>query len=423
VDVHVPRADVVGAIRPNLLIRYLPAEGWAPIVITQGTRRGQEATDGAIIRSVPSTSLIGAAKARSGVSLTPSEGVSSASAQGQRSRTRRVAVEIASLFPDNLAWALRASRAGIALARKHEAAVVYSSSPSPAAHLAAWIVAMRTGLPWVAELRDLWSQRPSGLTTRLRRLPDAFLESLLFRRAAALVTISDGLAEQLQARHPHMTVHAIPTGFDPELRSSSSDVALEFLLVYAGRAHAKQHPQRVLGPLRDAIRAGSVNPARTRVELYTMGSLRDADRAFIEANGLRDVVLEQPLVPRSDLLRREREAQVLLHLRWDDPSEPGFLTGKFMEYLAAGRPILSTGAFEDEVSTILQKTGAGVATTTDAETEAYLADAFRSFEATGSVPYQGDAEAVATYDARSMVASVARVLDGVASEPPKAASE
>ena len=64
-----------------------------------------------------------------------------------------------------------------------------------------------------------------------------------------------------------------------------------------------------------------------------------------------------------------------------------------MEYLAAGRPILSTGAFEDEVSVILHSTGAGVATRTDAETEAYLADASElRGHRLGAVP--GDAEAV-----------------------------
>jgi hypothetical protein len=147
--------------------------------------------------------------------------------------------------------------------------------------------------------------------------------------------------------------------------------------------------------------------------MYSMGSLSDEDRAFIKANDLDAVVIERPLVSRSTVLQREREAQVLLHFRWDDPAEPGFLTGKFMEYLAAGRPILSTGQFDDEVSEILESTGAGTATKTDAETEEYLAEAFRAFEADGSVPYTGNNEAVDRYDARLMVASVARVLDVV----------
>jgi hypothetical protein len=187
----------------------------------------------------------------------------------------------------------------------------------------------------------------------------------------------------------------------------------EFLLVYAGRVHAKQHAQGLLRPLGNAIRAGLVDPTRTKVEMYSMGSLSDEDRASIEGNDLGAVVVEQPLVARSTVLRREREAQILLHFRWDDPTETGFLTGKFMEYLAAGRPILSTGQFDDEATEILKATGAGIATKTDAETEAYLAEAFRAFEADGSVPYDGKAEAVDRYDARAMVASVARVLDGV----------
>jgi hypothetical protein len=266
----------------------------------------------------------------------------------------------------------------------------------------------------VAELRELWAQRPAGLTTRLRRIPDSALESFLFRRAAALVTISDGLASQLRLRHKGKPIHAFPTGFDPGLRRSADErPARQFVLVYAGRVHPKQHPHGLLGPLGDAIRAGHVDRSRTTVEFYSMDSLTDEHRASIAANGLSDVVVEQPLVSRATVLEREREAQILLHFRWDDPTEPGFLTGKFMEYLAAARPILSTGQFDDEVSEILESTGAGVATKTDAETEAYLAEAYRAFEAEGWVPYTGKTEAVDRYDARSMVASVARVLDSV----------
>jgi hypothetical protein len=67
--------------------------------------------------------------------------------------------------------------------------------------------------------------------------------------------------------------------------------------------------------------------------------------------------------------------------------------------------------YRDEVSTVLEATGAGVATTSDAETERFLVEAFRSFDETGRVPYSGRPEELDRYDARRSTAQLAAVLD------------
>ena len=63
-----------------------------------------------------------------------------------------------------------------------------------------------------------------------------------------------------------------------------------------------------------------------------------------------------PELSHDQALSIQRSAQILLHLRWDDPDQPGITTGKLAEYLAARRPILSTGRYNDVVTDILTTT-------------------------------------------------------------------
>ena len=83
---------------------------------------------------------------------------------------------------------MRAAKAGVSLAKIHGVLAIVSTSPSPAAHLAAWLTAIESGLPWVADLRDLWAGIPKGAgTTRLRRLPDTVAERVLFLEGGRIV--------------------------------------------------------------------------------------------------------------------------------------------------------------------------------------------------------------------------------------------
>ena len=102
---------------------------------------------------------------------------------------------------------------------------------------------------------------------------------------------------------------------------------------------------------------------------------------------------------------------MLLHLRWDDPRERGILTGKIFEYLAARRPILSTGRYRDDVVYCLRKLVLAPGTTSDEATIKWLADAFAAYRATGSVPFTADDSALEKLDVRATAADVAAVLD------------
>ena len=407
----------IGAVRTRAIARYLPDHGWLPVVVTSGSPADDAGPD-LVVRHVPASSAIGSAKARLGIQVT-TEAPAHSAARTDRvkrpiaRRLRGVATEIGGLIPDF-------DRLGVASAILCKSP---SQDPFSARHpvvlaishgeFAAWSTSRASRLPWVAELRDLWAQRPYRSGTRLRRIPDLFLEKVVFRRVTSLVTVSEPLAERLRELHPKLRVTAIPSGIDPTLvPPSTGALDPDFSILYAGRIYrGSQDLGEFLKPLRIALDRGLVDPSVVRVSLLLLHPLADEGARLVDELGLADLVRVELSLPRAEVIERERRAQMLLHLRWEDPNEPGILTGKLFEYLASGRPILSTGRYRDGVVDLLDETRAGIGTITHEDTVAYLASAFAAFRATGRVPNEPDMSRLAQLDVRVTARAIAAELD------------
>ena len=328
-------------------------------------------------------------------------------------RRLRLGGELAGLVPDALAWGLRAGGRAVAFGRGGRVDAILSSSPSHVVNLAAWYAAGRLHVPWVAEFRDLWARNPFRTGTRFRRLPDELLERVILRRASALVTVSEPLAEQLRSDHPRTPVHTIASGVDPNL-IAPRDVELDqhFCALYAGRLYLGHRDlARFAVPLRAAIDRGLVDRAQVRLHVLLLDPLPQPMADALDRLGLSEVLELAYDAPRDEVILRQRRAQILLHLRWDDPSERGIITGKIYEYLAARRPILSTGRARDVVVDLLERTGAGLGATSDEEVIAWLGEAFAACRETGRVPYAGRDDVLEGLDLRGAAAGMVRVLD------------
>ena len=416
---HREAGTEVGAIRPNLLARNLAALGWLPVVIAAGDPADDMTDAHLVVRHVPHRTGLRGAKRRLGVDILSDRPVWTRGGRrasgGVRAVARRIGLEIASVIPDSATWSIEARRVALAASREHRPTVVVSSAPPHSMNLLAWSLAGRLKIPWVADLRDLWAGYPGRRDMLVRRSVDRLLEAAVFRRASALMTVSAPLGATLRKHHPRAQILVAPTGIDPGLAPPEGiELDDDFSIVYAGRIYeGAQDLGQLLRGLRRAADRGDVDLARVAIELLLLHPLSDHDARAIDGLGLRDVVRVTPTVPREVAIARERAAQVLLHLRWDDPAEPGILTGKLFEYLAARRPILSTGHFRDGVTDILERTGAGRATTTDDEVADYLAQAFAAYRSTGKVPFTGDPGELARLGSERSASDLASLLERV----------
>lgn len=232
--------------------------------------------------------------------------------------------------------------------------VILSSGPPQRGHVVAAALAAKLGAPWIAELRDLWVGNPYVELERPLRWLSERLGRRTLARAAAFVAVTEGAASELRAQHPGKPVTVAMNGFDPEDFDGLEVVTPldpdKLTIIHAGVIYAGRRDPTAL------IRALALLPqaerARMCVRFYhdEFGFVRE----LIAANGVEAQVEMLGLVPRSEILRVERQADVLLLCRWDDRRDDAVIPGKVFEYIGARRPVLAVGSETGEAADIVR---------------------------------------------------------------------
>ena len=102
-------------------------------------------------------------------------------------RMERLSGFLSSLLfiPDKtIAWFPLAVNMGCRIIKKENPQIIYSTSPSEGVHLIAYQLKKRTGLPWVADFRDLWTQYKKRYKplTNFHHLINKFIERSIYCR-------------------------------------------------------------------------------------------------------------------------------------------------------------------------------------------------------------------------------------------------
>ncbi|WP_416916210.1 MAG: glycosyltransferase [Roseicyclus sp.] len=288
-------------------------------------------------------------------------------------------------IPDRFfGWLPFARRASRRLISEFKPDIVYASAQPYSALLVGKYAARRAGVPLVAEFRDLWTDNHYLELPRWRAHFDHWLEASVCRNAAALITISEPLAETLAKRHGRPT-EVVYNGFDPEdVVKGTYAPKKTFEIIYTGIIYPGR---RDPSPLFRVLRKLGDDAAHVRVRFY--GRRLETVRDIAEREGVAHLVSIEGEVSYHEALSRQAEADVLLLLLWDTPEERGVLTGKIFEYLASKRPILLIGGGKGIAAQLLQDRRAGHAASSDGALEAQMRLWLRQ-HAQGGVPYLPD---------------------------------
>jgi len=311
-------------------------------------------------------------------------------------------------------WRPVALNAADVLARREDIAAVISSSPPVTAHVIGNELRARFSYPWIADLRDLWSQNHSYGYSSLRRLVDRRLELSTLLAADVLVTASQPWAEKLRLLHNGKSTCAITNGFDPiHLNGRRTEQPTKFTITYTGSIYPSyQDLSKLFLALRELIQDGTIDPARIEVRFYSPPA-KWLEQEVVEA-GLEDIVTQNGMVSHEAALQKQRESHLLLLLNWEDVGEKGCYPLKTFEYLAAKRPVLAIGGSGDDVVTdLLNETQAGRSCPDVDTIRQYLRESYREFQNSGTVGCSGNGSRILRYSYREMAAQFAEILDRV----------
>lgn len=402
------------------LAKYLPEFGWEPIILT--SRVGEKPAS----RFGPPNDFTNNNRVIETYEYNPGENI------GMRGRRRFNLVSIRSYnyarpflryiyrlyqeildYPDEQkGWKTFAVTAGNEILQNETIDAIISSSLPVTGHLIAREVKTKHNIPWVADLRDLWSQNHNYPYGRIRKFFDKRLELKTLSNADALVTVTPPWTEKLRTLHRGKATYTITNGFDPdEVSRGQIDLTSNFTITYTGMIYTgKQDPLKVFAALRDLISDGTINPEDIDVRFY--GRENEFIAKGIEEYELWDVAKQYGPVPREISFEKQRESQLLLLLNWEDQREKGVLPLKTFEYLGARRPILATGGYgEDAVEGLLEKTDAGIYCRTVEDIKRIVSELYSEFKRKGKIGYKGNIEEINRYSQREMARKFSEILD------------
>lgn len=409
----------VGGIRLYGLAKYLPEYGWNPIMLTP-VLPGEPDSQFRVIQT-PYNDVVALWKRCMGLntkeSLNEQFGVSKA--KNRPSIIDRLVYPLNEIitYPDaQRGWYKHAIQAGDQILQEVKIDAILSSSKPETCHLIARDLAEKYQIPWVADLRDLWTQNPYSNHCALRRFAEKRLELRTLGKASALVTVSKPLADDLSCLHTHKPVYVITNGFDPEEACfDPPELTDKFTITYTGALYGgKRDPAMLFDALKNLLSDGVIDPDRVEVRFF--GSKDPWLFDEIRNANLDGIVKISGFVPREQALQRQRESQLLLLLLWNNPEEKGVYTGKVFEYLAARRPIIALGGPEESVvKDLLNETRAGHYTSSLEDLEAALSRYYSEYVRTGAVP-RTEESAIFKYSHLEMAKKFAAVLDKVVAE-------
>ncbi|MFC1907293.1 glycosyltransferase [Chloroflexota bacterium] len=418
---HFPPRRTVGSLRLLGLAKYLPEFGWETIILT-ATLPSRPDPQFKVLEAQYHDSL-GPLKRL--FKIDSEQNLMSQIAQLKEIMKMRAekslldliltAIGEVSAYPDpQKGWRHSAVRTGEDILRQESIDVMISSSPPATSHIIAKELKEKYKVPWVAEFRDLWTQNYYYRYSPLRKMIERMLELNTLRWADVLVTASTPLAIELGELHGQKPVYSITNGFDPaEVNSTGEGVTNKFTITYTGNLYpSKQSPEPLFMALRDLISQESINASDIEVRFY--GSKVGWVDKQAERCGLTSIVKQFGIVPREIVLSKQRESQLLLLLKWNDPKQRGAYSTKTFEYLAAKRPILAVGGFHDVVNELLDETKAGICASTIEDIKRVVKELYREYKLKGIITYKGEKSEVYKYSYREIARKFVLVLDKLA---------
>lgn len=295
-------------------------------------------------------------------------------------------------------WIGPAVKQGIALHQQHHFDFMVSTYGPPAPHHVAKRLKQKLGLFWVADYRDLWAgthyQDAQSFFAKLQIAE----ENRAIAPADIITTVSDPLRQALADRF-HKPTFTIENGFDTEEippfpTASDTTQQAKVQLLYTGKVRTGK---QVVHPLFEAL-AGlqyQFPNLADKLEILFYGSELGEVPQLIETYQLQAVVKVMGMVPRSQSLALQTQADGLLFLDWKDTQIDGILTGKLFEYLYSGRPILGIGSYDWLApGKLLQESGCGLCLGTDVD---QITQVLQSLIEGHTLPYCPQPEVLAHY--------------------------
>ena len=361
--------------------KYLPKEGWQPVIYTP---ENPELTtiDKTLAAEIPleaeivkthifepygiyrklmgkgsSTDLKALTSAGSdGNEVNPVNG-------GKKSWKQKLSLYIRGNFfiPDpRIMWVRPSVKFLKSYLRKHPVDAIVSTGPPQSMHLIGLELSKATGLPWLADFRDPWTKifyfKHLELTPRSEAKHQA-LEKKVVDGATRVIAVSPMVKMDFEAI-TSTPVELITNGFDEEDFNDPFEADEYFNITHTGLFASDGDPEILWKVL--AAKCQEDKEFRKLLRIRLVGKTDQEIVNSIETAGLGPNLVNLGYQSHEVAVREQRNASVLILPLRKEPEYEAVLPGKLFEYLASRRPILGIGQTDGAMAQVVRNTGSGI---------------------------------------------------------------
>lgn len=244
--------------------------------------------------------------------------------------------------------------------RENQVDAIVSTGPPHSMHLIALGIKQKTGLPWLADFRDPWTQIDFYDKLMLSSWADSKhkrLEKKVLIHADKVVTVSQNWAIDLQGLC-NRKVELITNGFDPHDFLNLPEFSYDyFSITHLGSLNADRNPHELWKVLGELVKENDFFAEKLRIRLIGQADISVTES--LEKNGLTSFLEKTGFMPHDKALHTAVQSAVLLLPVNNTPNLMGIIPGKLFEYLALKRPILVIGPEQGDTARIIEKTNSG----------------------------------------------------------------
>ncbi|WKK65199.1 glycosyltransferase family 4 protein [Lutimonas zeaxanthinifaciens] len=237
--------------------------------------------------------------------------------------------------------------------------VVVTSGPPHSLHLIGKELKEKTGVKWIADFRDPWTNIDYFHTlpmTKKSKKKHYELENEVLKKADAVVVVGASMKKEFDDRNKN--VHVITNGYDGEIVNDNNMLDKRFSISHIGMMNADRNPLILWRVLKELIQESSEFEKDLQVKL--IGKCDKSIFESIQKEGLTDFVNFISYLPHKEVMQYQSTSQILLLSVNRVPSAKSIITGKVFEYLQSNRPIIGIGPLDGDLASIMKDSGNGI---------------------------------------------------------------
>lgn len=219
-------------------------------------------------------------------------------------------------------------------------------------------------LPWLADLRDPWSTLDildQFYTSNRAKKRQQKLEYNALSIADIITTVSPSWANELQ-QTVKTPVHCITNGFDSEdfLIPTVQIETKKFIISHIGLINSYRNPEPLWTALEELCNENI--EFKEKLELQIIG-ITDSGlgKSLDKYPQLKSRTKVTGYIPHKKVVEQYQKSACLLLLLNNSHNSQGHIPGKIFEYLASGKPILAIAPKNSDVALIIHKNKIGFA--------------------------------------------------------------